>query len=1584
MQYSAKSLYRSNDFYNTSTYVQSCQTGEQQSQNQQYLKCLIEGCIKCDSNQNCLDCAENLMIDFRNNQCSLKQSICSSKFDFIQYPFTSDQCVQNCQSSFHKNENTQICEKTPQCIQFDSISSYLNQRVIKIDQEFQIIYTQVLQNVTNFQQKCMFNGKEYNNKSLIFGKYGGQIKSEFVHFRQEVVLIFDEFKIFTIPSVLMLKGIFILQIQSFAEFMALKLRGDMSYLNKIKQDSKEVIFRSTLQLIQKKSNSVLEQHDKLRFQTTDSQNKKLNAHQMKEKVENTIQDLIPDFIINQKIINQHNNSKQTLNSNALYQVKQHSFLDNQNEKSSNSIVNTFLKSIQQIIPEGLAVIDSTKQIIYSNKTLQCILQCKNNKDLQQILLNLDQFNANNYDKNLEQENKDKTSILFNSNYLREVTIQKNSQCTQSLVNFTNIQEKINKRNCHNNRLNVLSANNLSNNLSSSVAAVRNLFEKSYSDFFQKKPSLLQQKTEKEYYKTYSQEVNKKTQNFQALFKYEKEFVSYEKNKQEKQAHFKKDEADCQIQINKKLNESEVERQENQYKIQIQIYPDIKLKIQNNDNETQISQVKKQSKNQQQVCDKVLSIVVDDKNKCGTYQIAKEINNKNINYQLDSNNNFQGLQRILNQIQNQQHAQTDNQQTLEQKTNQNIVAENKKTIAHLQNFCDDNLKVTKPFHLQIRPLSIIMNEITKKKINFTNIFDSLFKDKSRKNTLDQIENKLLGHYTQTQTELNTHLNYIQQTENATKFQVTHKSKDLIIQLITIDLFVEDQKFQEPLVLIIVQEPWQDLYQKKVEELQKQKMKVFVTLSHELRTPLNCSISMLEVLKDELSLEEINQLQREEYINPALFSNKLFLNQINDILDFVQMDCGKFKYSFLDFNVVSLLKDCSKLVSMQAKMKNLDVFVTYDQKINQIICSDPNRIRQILLNFLSNSLKFTKSGYIELAFLQVSNQIYQIYVKDTGIGISKDNLNKIFNFCNKIEYKSKEEEQLNKQGCGLGLIISNSLANGLVNSESCSGGVSVESEYALGSKFSILVEDFNSNVNKINEIQVNSNKPANNSLKPIQNQISSLIAQQYEQKNSISSYQNNILNCQQYIYSSNQINENDISQIEKQNNSVYTFIQEDLNFNISFDKHQSSNRENITNDSKIEVFNIPNKGKQYKQDNYNISSSQVIEDTQITQELKFNLCKIFQIQTHKNFQEDETHEFKNKTQHMISLKVQPCSSLFQSSCFCQFKQNSDHTSTNKLDQPALQKFSQNQTDENQMRKITKMTQILNQNQHDLEFTNSDCSNNTYFEIKNQSSDNASIGKKIQNAQRIYQNYVSKRRSFQNSNLQVEIKEENAQYEQEGFTSYASSKKIKAQFTSYQKIPTSSLTNEKFEKCQSVKSLFSCNKTTNIEIYAEINKNQKPQTVQQKIDDILENNQDKKINCRCPQIKIVDNNQFNLYAMQKIIQQFQFEIIAFSDGNQAIQFIKSQFFKNYCYSPQMILMDIEMSIKNGYETVQEIIQLYKNLQYGNIPVIVACTSYVGQQDYDQCIQSGMHDFINKPILKAAFQNLILAYKNIFCIQN
>ncbi|EAS02537.3 ATPase, histidine kinase-, DNA gyrase B (macronuclear) [Tetrahymena thermophila SB210] len=755
-----------------------------------------------------------------------------------------------------------------------------------------------------------------------------------------------------------------------------------------------------------------------------------------------------------------------------------------------------------------------------------------------------------------------------------------------------------------------------------------------------------------------------------------------------------------------------------------------------------------------------------------------------------------------------------------------------------------------------------------------------------------------------------------------------------------------------------------------------MKIFATLSHELRTPLNCSISMLEVLKDELYQEQNNQYCIEEYIVPALFSNKLLLNQINDILDFVQMDCGKFKYSFLDFNVVSLLKDCSKLVSIQAKMKKLEIILAYDQKINQIICSDPNRIRQILLNFLSNSLKFTKSGHIELGLVLFSKNIYQLYVKDSGIGITQENQKKIFNFCNKIKYQNKEEEQLNNQGCGLGLTISNSLAKGLVNDVNFKGGITVESEYGKGSKFSILVEDFNTDEKQMSEHPTNQRKSIKTSFKRIEAQIGSLNNLNYENKQSLLKNQINKQNLCQSMNSTNEINENDISQTEKQNNSIYGFVQEDHQFNHN--KHTISNRENFTNNSKLEANQIVQKSK-FQENVSNLSSSQVIEEP-TNQDLRFDLNKIFQIQIHKNFQEDECQESKNmshKSKHRISLKLQSRNSPFQNSSFSQCQQNADHVNSNKIEQNCSQKLPQNYIFENQIRKGNNHVQATNYQQHEDGQTNQDCSNNTDFEIKNVQSEIGSLSKNKQ-SQSLLQNATAQVKQFQ-----IERKDENEQYEQEGFTSYASQIKIKASNFSNKRLTTSSL-NENINKTYSFKSQISCFKTVDIENNTDINKNGKSLTPSQKLDSILEFNLSKKKKCTCPQIMVVDDNQFNLYAMQKIIQQFQFEIITFSEGDQAIQFVKSEFFKNCCTSPRIIFMDIEMPVKNGYETVQEIIQFYKSVQYNNIPIIIACTSYVGQEDCKKCIESGMSDFINKPLLKTGFQSVILNYYNIFCNQN
>ncbi|EWS76755.1 hypothetical protein TTHERM_001013369 (macronuclear) [Tetrahymena thermophila SB210] len=186
-----QNYYKSN--LNSSTCVQNCEVGEIKADNQQCIKCQIVGCIKCDSKQNCLQCSPNLYFDKVNNECSLKPKICQSEQDFIQEPFTKQQCINSCPSSYYPNQKTQICEKISQCIQINDTPPLLNQKVLQlnslyqdyyliranscnfalVDQNFQIIYIEILQNMPDFELKYMNTGEEAQQKSFILEEYGG-------------------------------------------------------------------------------------------------------------------------------------------------------------------------------------------------------------------------------------------------------------------------------------------------------------------------------------------------------------------------------------------------------------------------------------------------------------------------------------------------------------------------------------------------------------------------------------------------------------------------------------------------------------------------------------------------------------------------------------------------------------------------------------------------------------------------------------------------------------------------------------------------------------------------------------------------------------------------------------------------------------------------------------------------------------------------------------------------------------------------------------------------------------------------------------------------------------------------------------------------------------------------------------------------------------------------------------------------------------------------------------------------------------------------------------------------------------------
>lgn len=130
-------------------------------------------------------------------------------------------------------------------------------------------------------------------------------------------------------------------------------------------------------------------------------------------------------------------------------------------------------------------------------------------------------------------------------------------------------------------------------------------------------------------------------------------------------------------------------------------------------------------------------------------------------------------------------------------------------------------------------------------------------------------------------------------------------------------------------------------------------------------------------------------RQNYIEPALCSSEIMLNVIKNLEDYYALDSGKFRLNFFNFNLEQLIKHCISLVSSQAAAKNLQITITYDRQIAEAFYNDPDRIKQVLLTLLCNSVKLTHKGYINVdaSLIDEVNGQVAITVSDTGTGLSK---------------------------------------------------------------------------------------------------------------------------------------------------------------------------------------------------------------------------------------------------------------------------------------------------------------------------------------------------------------------------------------------------------------------------------------------------------------------------------------------------------------------------------------------------------------------------------------------------------------------
>ena len=217
-----------------------------------------------------------------------------------------------------------------------------------------------------------------------------------------------------------------------------------------------------------------------------------------------------------------------------------------------------------------------------------------------------------------------------------------------------------------------------------------------------------------------------------------------------------------------------------------------------------------------------------------------------------------------------------------------------------------------------------------------------------------------------------------------------------------------------------------------------------MSHEIRTPMNAVVG----LSDLLQRQDLDEKSR-EYADQIHTSANTMLVIINDILDFTRIEAGTIDIIPSDYNVKRMMEDIVGITSIGIKDKPVEMRLNYSPGIPPVLYGDSSRIRQILINVISNAVKFTEKGSIRINVdskpVDDNKVDLKIRVADTRIGIMKKDYEKIFDSFSQVDSKRNRKAE----GTGLGLAITQRLV------QLMGGTIEVESEYGVGSVFKISI-------------------------------------------------------------------------------------------------------------------------------------------------------------------------------------------------------------------------------------------------------------------------------------------------------------------------------------------------------------------------------------------------------------------------------------------------------------------------------------------------------------------------------------------------